>query len=101
MVDVIDWDTLEYRMLPRGLASFIGIFEWGFLYKEMFLPEELKKGLKYDTEPYPSPTHAGGLIAFDRKWFLELGGYDEGLKVWGGEQYELSFKVCFDSPVNS
>ena len=44
--------------------------------------------------PYQSPTHAGGLAAVDREWFLQLGGYDPGLPaVWGGEQFELSFKA--------
>jgi predicted glycosyltransferase involved in capsule biosynthesis len=40
-----------------------------------------------------SPTHAGGLFAINRDYFLSIGAYDPGLLVWGGENFELSFKV--------
>lgn len=70
-----------------------GIFEWGLLYKESEITSQELARLKYPAEPFRSPTHAGGLFAINREWFAKLGYYDAGLQIWGGEQYELSFKV--------
>ncbi|KAG5669574.1 hypothetical protein PVAND_017461 [Polypedilum vanderplanki] len=86
-IDVIEFTNFEYVIQDEGSR---GVFDWQFNYRKL----ELKPGFqKRPTDPFPSPIMAGGLFAISAKFFWELGGYDPGLDVWGGEQYELSFKI--------
>nr|XP_057942490.1 polypeptide N-acetylgalactosaminyltransferase 10 isoform X1 [Doryrhamphus excisus] len=89
MIDVIDHDNFGYE--TQAGDAMRGAFDWEMYYKRIPIPQELKKD--DPSEPFESPVMAGGLFATDRKWFWELGGYDTGLEIWGGEQYEISFKV--------
>lgn len=84
IIDGIDMNTWEYRRVYGDADKhFRGIFEWGLLYKETEISPEEKSRRKHNSEPFRSPTHAGGLFAIDKKWFEELGYYDPGLQIWG------------------
>eukprot|EP00911_Craspedida_sp_UC1_P001719 UC1_evm1s1307 len=41
----------------------------------------------------PSPIMAGGLFVIDREHFFDLGGYDPEMRLYGGEEMELSFRI--------
>ncbi|XP_065342974.1 N-acetylgalactosaminyltransferase 7 isoform X1 [Cloeon dipterum] len=93
VIDGIDHDHFEYRPVYQAGQHFRGIFEWGMLYKENELPDKEVQRRSFNSMPYDSPTHAGGLFAINRNYFLQIGAYDPGLLVWGGENFELSFKI--------
>ncbi|XP_022099434.1 probable N-acetylgalactosaminyltransferase 7 [Acanthaster planci] len=92
-VDVIKAEDLSYS--PQGeLAR--GAFDWAFWYKRIPVDysDTMKRiGMKYGSQAYDAPAMAGGLFAMDRSYFIELGTYDPGLFIWGGENFEISFKI--------
>ncbi|KAM4595530.1 N-acetylgalactosaminyltransferase 7 isoform 2-T2 [Fundulus diaphanus] len=95
LIDYIDGN--EYTMEPQqggdedGLAR--GAWDWSLLWKRVPLSQKEKAKRKYTTEPYRSPAMAGGLFAIERDFFFELGLYDPGLQIWGGENFEISYKI--------
>lgn len=86
-IDAITYDTFAYESQDEGGR---GLFDWNFDYKRV---PKLVETRNKPSELFESPIMAGGLFAINANFFWELGGYDEGLDIWGGEQYELSFKI--------
>lgn len=95
LVDVIDGN--KYTFVPQaggdsdGFAR--GAWDWDLLWKRVPLTHREKNKRIYTTEPYASPAMAGGLFAINKNWFFELGLYDEELEIWGGENFEISYKL--------
>ncbi|KAG7235873.1 hypothetical protein INR49_002070, partial [Caranx melampygus] len=70
-----------------------GAWDWSMLWKRIPLGDREKALRHTQTEPYRSPAMAGGLFAIERDFFFELGLYDPGLQIWGGENFEISYKI--------
>lgn len=54
---------------------------------------ELTKRNSDMTKPFASPAMAGGLFSIDREYFYDLGAYDDKMKIWGGDNLEMSFRI--------
>ncbi|KAE8279606.1 Polypeptide N-acetylgalactosaminyltransferase 11 [Larimichthys crocea] len=89
VIDIISADTLSYS--PSPIVR--GGFNWGLHFKWDPVPPSELNGPEGTSGPIRSPTMAGGLFAMNRKYFNELGQYDAGMDIWGGENLEISFRI--------
>ncbi|XP_075687206.1 polypeptide N-acetylgalactosaminyltransferase 5 [Rhinoderma darwinii] len=91
VIEVINDKDMSYMTVDNFQR---GIFTWPMNFGWKPIPTEvLQKNNISDMDPIRCPVMAGGLFSIDRKYFYELGTYDPGLDVWGGENMEISFKV--------
>ncbi|XP_014220951.1 polypeptide N-acetylgalactosaminyltransferase 5 [Trichogramma pretiosum] len=91
IIDVISDETFEY---VTASDMTWGGFNWKLNFRWYRVPQREMDRRKGDrTAPLRTPTMAGGLFAIDKDYFYELGTYDEGMDIWGGENLEMSFRV--------
>ncbi|XP_058981554.1 polypeptide N-acetylgalactosaminyltransferase 5 isoform X2 [Musca domestica] len=91
IIDVISDETFEYI---TASDSTWGGFNWKLNFRWYRVPQrEMERRNNDRTAPLRTPTMAGGLFSIDKDYFYEIGSYDEGMDIWGGENLEMSFRV--------
>ena len=84
-IDAIDPYTFE-PTTDRGIGTWL-TFKWGMNEKGIV------NSHLATTDPVPSLSTAGGVMAMRKDWFLECGGYDREFDGWGSENVELPLRV--------
>ncbi|XP_074146579.1 polypeptide N-acetylgalactosaminyltransferase 16 [Sminthopsis crassicaudata] len=90
IIDVISLDNFAYLAASADLR---GGFDWSLHFKWEQIPIEQKMSRTDPTQPIRTPVIAGGIFVIDKAWFNHLGKYDTQMDIWGGENFELSFRV--------
>ncbi|KAK2153345.1 hypothetical protein LSH36_300g04082 [Paralvinella palmiformis] len=88
-IDNILPTTIEYRAW-NGFA--FGGFQWNMDYIWRLLPNRTLENRKL-ADNYNTSTTIGCAMAIDRDYFLHIGGFDDDMYVWGGENLEISFRT--------
>jgi len=93
VIESIDSDTFRmYLTPPKNIQK--GIFDWSMTFNwAVAWPSSVVWKDKFNTRPIDSPTMSGGLFAMKKSYFEFLGTYDSEMKVWGGENLEMSFRI--------
>eukprot|EP00730_Choanoeca_flexa_P006238 TRINITY_DN12115_c0_g1_i1.p2 TRINITY_DN12115_c0_g1~~TRINITY_DN12115_c0_g1_i1.p2 ORF type:complete len:573 (+),score=76.98 TRINITY_DN12115_c0_g1_i1:91-1809(+) len=87
VIDIISDSSFKYTASPLVRGG----FDWGLTFKWSSVPRG--KRSNDQTAPLASPTMAGGLFSMKRTTFYDLGTYDLGMDIWGGENLEMSFRL--------
>ena len=94
VVDNIDFKTMGYADWEYNERTRGGI-DWAFLWT--FIEPDARFADTFpgndETDPFPSPTMVGCAFAIDRVFFYKSGSYDKEMRIWGGENLEMSIRV--------
>lgn len=90
-IDLLSEDTLAYT---KSIDAHWGAFSWRLHFRWLMPSTEVMiHKTENPAKPYPTPAMAGGLFAVRKSLFWRLGGYDEGMLIWGAENLELSWRA--------
>lgn len=87
IIDIISEDSFGYT---KTFESSWGAFNWMLSFQ--WYSSRPRPDAK-PSDPIPSPAMAGGLFSIDKEYFYYVGAYDEEMKIWGGENIEMSLRV--------
>jgi polypeptide N-acetylgalactosaminyltransferase len=91
VIDIISDDNFSYI---KSFDFHWGAFNWELHFRWFMLgDEELKRRQKDVSAPFKTPAFAGGLFSIDREYFFEVGSYDESMRIWGGDNIEMSMRI--------
>ena len=62
-------------------------------YVWMQMPAHERRRLRSEAQAHRSPTLVGCAIAVRKDYFHHIGGFDDAMNVWGGENIELAFRT--------
>ncbi|CAM6053587.1 unnamed protein product [Sphagnum tenellum] len=90
VIDAINDTTFWYTFIERDLK---GLFNWNMRFEWQQITDEERKRKPNIWAPHVNPVMSGGLFTINKDWFEHIGFYDTGMEVWGGENFEVSFKA--------
>ncbi|XP_028408753.1 polypeptide N-acetylgalactosaminyltransferase 13-like isoform X2 [Dendronephthya gigantea] len=91
VIDAIGDKDFKYNSVSEPFQR--GIFRWRLEFGWKPIPAYEMKRRKDETDGIRTPVMAGGLFSISKEYFEEMGTYDTGMDVWGGENLEISFRI--------
>jgi len=91
VIDEISDKNFYYHAVPEPFHR--GIFRWRLEFGWKPVPQYEMERREDETDGIRTPVMAGGLFSIDKSYFEEIGTYDTGMDIWGGENLEISFRI--------
>lgn len=90
IIDNVEHERMTYYENESGNLGCRGVFDWSLNYQRI---PRLEVPHADKLKPFSTPVMTGGVFMIRKKYFFEIGPYDEELLIWGAENIEMSLKI--------